>query len=178
MKEVSLKILFSVSSHSRFALSTPHRLTSFCVACSLRERTALLLWNFAFQIHRFNPWACLRFSQTASASCFLHHSVPSICFRLLRFPCCLCTASTLSTSCIVRFTLPLHSASTLTWYIPNTNSQAFRWFLPHRFVRIVHFLRNSSTFSGSIWSLPKPEYSIENSFVGSISHSIPCIKYS
>ena len=35
MKEVSLKILFSVSSHSRFVLSTPHRLTSFHVACSL-----------------------------------------------------------------------------------------------------------------------------------------------
>ena len=35
MKEASLKILFSVSSHSRFVLGTPHRLTSFCVACSL-----------------------------------------------------------------------------------------------------------------------------------------------
>ena len=35
MKEVSPKILFSVSSHSRFALSTPHRLTSLCVVCPL-----------------------------------------------------------------------------------------------------------------------------------------------
>ena len=87
--------------------------------------------------------------------------LPQYASRLLRFPCCLCTASTLFTSCIVRFTLPLHSASTLTWYIPNTNSKAFRWFLPHRFVRIVHLLRNSSTFSGSMWSLPKPESSLK-----------------
>lgn len=35
MKEVSPKILFSVSSHSRFVLGTPHRLLSFCVACTL-----------------------------------------------------------------------------------------------------------------------------------------------
>ena len=178
MKEVSLKILFSVSSHSRFALSTPHRLTSFCVACSLRERTALLLWNFAFQIHRFNPWVCLRFSQTASASCFLHHSVPSICFRLLRFPCCLCTASTLSTSCIVRFTLPLHSASTLTWYIPNTNSDAFRWFLPHRFVRIVHFLRNSSTFPVPYGTFQSQSPQLKTLLLVLFHTVISCIKYS
>jgi len=166
MKEVSLKILFSVSSHSRFALSTPHRLTSFCVACSLRERTALLLWNFAFQIHRFNPWVCLGSWQMTSVSCFLHHSVTPIRSRLLRFPCCLCTDSTLSTSYIVRFTLLLHFASTLTWYIPNTNSNTFRWFLLRRFVRIVHLLRNSSTFSGSNWNFPKSAFSIENAFVG------------
>ena len=35
MKEASLKILFSVSSYSRFVLGTPHRLISFCFACSL-----------------------------------------------------------------------------------------------------------------------------------------------
>jgi len=33
MKEVSPKILLSVSSHSRFVLGTPHRLFSLCVAC-------------------------------------------------------------------------------------------------------------------------------------------------
>ena len=42
MKEVSLKILFSVSSHSRFALSTPHRLTSLRVACSLMRTDSIL----------------------------------------------------------------------------------------------------------------------------------------
>ena len=42
MKEVSPKILFSVSSHSRFVLGTPHRLLSFRVACS-RTRTGSTL---------------------------------------------------------------------------------------------------------------------------------------
>lgn len=35
MKEVSLTIIFSASSHSQFALSTPHRFASLYFACSL-----------------------------------------------------------------------------------------------------------------------------------------------
>jgi len=148
MKEVSLKILFSVSLHSQFALGAPssHQL----LRCLLSTRTdSTLAATLRVSIHRFNPWVCLSFQQTASASCFPHHSVPQYAFAILRSPCCLCTVSTLFTPCVVCFTLSLHSASTLTWYIPNTNSYALRWFLPHRFVRIVHLLRKRYTFSGS-----------------------------
>jgi len=42
MKEVSLKILFSVSSHSRFMLGIPHRFTSFYVVCSLTRTDSTL----------------------------------------------------------------------------------------------------------------------------------------
>jgi hypothetical protein len=166
MKEVSLKILLSVSSHSRFVLSTPHRLTSFRVACSLTrtDRTFAATLRVSGSLIQSLSLSLL----STDGFCFLFPSPlgSPICSRLLRFPCCLCTASTLSTSCIVCFTLPLHSASTLTWYIPNTNSYALRWFLPHRFVRIVHFLRNRYTFSGPHWNFPKSESPVENSFVG------------
>ena len=37
-----LKILFSVSSHSRFVLSTPHRLASFRVDCSLMRTDSII----------------------------------------------------------------------------------------------------------------------------------------
>ena len=42
MKEVSLKILFSASSHSRFMLGIPHRFTSFYVVCSLTRTDSTL----------------------------------------------------------------------------------------------------------------------------------------
>ena len=41
MKEASLKILFSVSSHSRFVPSTPHRIASLNVACSLTRTDSI-----------------------------------------------------------------------------------------------------------------------------------------
>ena len=42
MKEVSPKILFSVSSHSRFVLGTPHRLINLRVVCSLTRTDSIL----------------------------------------------------------------------------------------------------------------------------------------
>jgi len=178
MKEVSLKILFSVSSHSRFVLGTPLRLINFCVACSLTRTDSTSATTLCVSDSSNQSLSLSRLSTDGFCFLFPHHSVHPIRFRLLRFPCCLCTASTLFTSCIDCFTLPLHSASTLSWYIPNTNSNALRWFLPPRFVRIVHLLRNSFTFLGSLRSLPKLELSNKNSLLlVFISYSILCIKF-
>ena len=145
MKEVSLKILFSVSLHSQFALGAPHRLTSFCVACSLRERTALLLRHFVFRFIDSIPESVLAFNRRLLLPVFLTTRFPNTLSQyyvplavFVPFPPCLHHASfALRSLCIPH---PL-------WLgIPNTNSYALRWFLPHRFVRIVHLLRKRYTF--------------------------------
>ena len=164
MKEVSLKILLSASSHSRF-LCKHHRLLA---ALPVLYEAAHFCYTSCFRFIDSIPES-IHFSPTASASCFLHTRFPQYA-SLIAFPCSL-----------YRFHLVYYASFalrsfafriTLTWYIPNTINTFHG--TTASFCQNYIFFGTGLLFQ-FLWSLPKPKSSIENSFVGLYLHSIPCI---
>jgi len=178
MKEVSLKILFSVSSHSRFVLGTPHRLTSLCVACSLTRTDSTLA-------------ATLRVSDPSNQSLSLPWLLTDdLCFL---FPSPLGSPNTLSQYCVllaafVPFPPCLHYAlfALRSLCIPHPLwldiSQTRTAILFAGFYRIVLsesyiFLGTVLLFQAPIGTFQSQRFLLKTLLLVFILHNISCVKY-
>ena len=98
MKEVPLKILSSVSPHSRFVLSTPHRFLSFscCLSSNENGQHSFLSCDTSCFDSSNQSLSLSWLSTDGICSLFPSPLGCSIHSRILLSPCCLCTASTLA----------------------------------------------------------------------------------